>query len=170
MPGFRRSLALRPVVSLKHENTWSNLAQNASGGITIDQIVGQESPVGAPDVDIASIVKSIFFEFNLVGVDNSPNAQVFHWMIVKNPGKLISFDAILYNQDNKKFILKRGMEMLPEVPLDAAPTIQIKRQFVLKLPPRLRRFDDNDALQLVYKTSSASTINFCGISIFKEFK
>ncbi len=170
MPFSRRALALRPVISLKHEVTGTFLGQNASTTQVVDLIHALESPVAPDEVDIASIVKSIYIEFNLNGVDNSGAAAVFHWMIVKNPGSLISFDPILYNQDNKKFILKRGMEMLPEIPLGSGGTVQTKRMFVLKLPPRLRRFDDNDKLSLTYKSTTASGVNFCIIGIYKEFK
>ncbi len=167
---FRRALSLRPVTSLKHENNWIFLAQNASSQQNVVQISAVESPVAATDVDIGSIVKSIFIEFNLSGVNNSGASQVFHWFIMKVPAGLTPPSAATYQSDQKKFILKRGMEMLPEIPLDSGGTVQTKRVFVVKIPPRLRRFDDGDQLQLRYISTSASAINFCGISIFKEFK
>ncbi len=163
-------MSLRPVVSLKHEGTWSFLGQNASTIQTISLIVAQESPVIAVDVDIGSIIKSVFVEFNLNGVDNSGTAQIFHWAIMKVPAGLPIPAANTYQSDQKKFILKRGMEMLPEIPLGSGGTVQTKRVFVVKLPPRLRRFDDGDQLVLTYISTSASGINFCGINIFKEFK
>ncbi len=163
-------MSLRPVINQKHESTWTFLVQNASTNQSIDLIAGTESPVTANEVDIGSIVKGIFVEFNLNGVNNSGASQVFHWLISKNPGGFIAPTANVYNADNKKFILKRGMEMLPEVPLDSGGTVQTKRIFFLPLPPRLRRFDDGDKLQLKYISSSASSINFCGIFIFREFK
>ncbi len=167
---IRRALALRPVVSLKHENTWTFLAQNASTNQQITQIIAVESPVNATEVDIGSIIKSIYVEFNVNGVDNSGASQVFHWQIIKIPAGLSAGGAATYNTDQKKFILKRGMEMLPQIPVGSGGTVQTKRIFVVKLPPRIRRFDDNDSLLLQYQASSASGINFCGISIFKEFK
>ncbi len=170
MPLSRRALAIRPVISLKHENVWIFLAQNASTNQLVTQIEAVESPVTANQVDIGSIVKSIYVEMNLNGVDNSGASQVFHWYIMKQPAGGAIPDASVYQSDQKKFILKRGMEMLPEVPLDSGGTVQTKRIFVVKLPPRLRRFDDGDKLILAYQASSASGINFCGISIFKEFK
>ncbi len=170
MPSFRKSMSLRPVKTLKHEDTWSNLGQNASTTQVVNLILGTESPVTAPEVDTGSIVKSIYVEFNLNGVDNSGSVQVFHWMIVKNPANLVQPTPTNYNSDTKKFTLKRGMEMLPEIPLGSGGTVQTKRIFVLKLPPRLRRFDDGDRLDLRYISSSASSVNFCGIAIFKEYK
>ncbi len=170
MPSFRRSLAIRPVNRLKHEGTWTFLAQNASTAQTIDLIEGTENPASAIQVDIASIVKWIYVEFNLNGVDNSGASQVMHWAVMKIPAGLVFSAANIYNTDQKKWILKRGMEMLPEVPLGSGGTVQTKRIFTVKLPPKLRRFDDGDKLILTYISTSASAINFCGITIFQEFK
>ncbi len=170
MPSFRRALAIRPVTSLKHEITWTNLVQDASAGILIEIIEAIESPATPDQVDIGSIVKSVYFEFNLNGVDNSGASQVFHWMIMKIPAGLAISSAANYMTDQKKFVLKRGMEMLPAIPLGSGGTVQTKRIFVVKIPPRLRRFDDGDTLKLVYIATSASAINFCGFSIYKEFK
>ncbi len=170
MPSFRRALAIRPAISLKHEITWSNLGQDASSTQNIDLIDAVESPVTAKDVDIGSIVKFIYLETNLNGVDNSGTVQVFHWQVIKVPAGLTFSGPSSYNTDQKKFILKRGMEMLPQIPLGSGGTVQTKRMFVVRLPPRLRRFDDGDKLRFSYISSSASNINFCGIGIFKEFK
>ncbi len=163
-------MSLRPVISLKHEITWSFLGQNASTSQAVTLIDAVENPATSIEVDTASIIKWVFVEFNLNGVDNSGTAQVFHWLIMKVPAGLTVSAANSYNTDQKKFIIKRGMEMLPEIPLGSGGTVQTKRQFVVKLPPRLRRFDDGDQLRLVYISTSASGINFCGIAIFKEFK
>ncbi len=163
-------MSLRPVNSLKHETTWTFLAQNASTNQSIVLITAVEAPVVGNEVDIASTVRSIFVEFNLNGVDNSSGAQVIHWVIQKVPAGLSVGNANTYQTDQKKFILKRGMEMLPDIPLGSGGTVQTKRIFVVKIPPRLRRFDDGDQLRLIYISTSASGINFCGIAIYKELK
>ncbi len=173
MPSFRKAMSLRPVVSEKHENTWSFLAQNASTVQSIVLILGDETPAIATPQEVAlgSIVKWIYVEFNLNGVDNSSGAQVFHWLIVKNPGNQFgSIDPTSYNQTWKKFVIKRGMEMLPDIPLGSGGTVQTKRVFVVKIPPRLRRFDNDDKLELYYKSTSASGVNFCEVTVFKEYK
>jgi len=174
MPGYRRGNSLRPINSQKHENSWSFLIQNASSAQTINVIVGTERGTIATatpeEVQIGAKISSVYFEFNLNGVDNSGGAQVFHWLIIKNPNSQISgIDPALYNKDFKSKILKRGMEMLPEIPLGSGGTVQTKRIFVLRIPKGLQRFGQNDKLQLVYKNTSASSINFCGITIFKEY-
>ncbi len=174
MPFSRRANRLRPINSQKHESTWSFLLHNASGPQTIDLIVGEDRGTidtnNPPEVQIGSKVNSVYIEFNLNGVDNSGTAQIFHWMIIKNPNSQISgIDPSDYNKDFKSKILKRGMEMLPEIPLGSGGTVQTKRIFVVKIPRGLSRIGQNDKLQLVYKSTSASSINFCGIWIFKEY-
>ncbi len=127
--------------------------------------------MGATEVETGSTIRSVYVEFNLNGVNNSGASQVFHWYIWKNPATEFTVTVpSTYDDDKKRFILKRRMEMLPEVPLDSGGTVQTKRIFVVKIPPRMRRFGENDSLQLVYISTSASAINFCGIAIFKEFK
>ncbi len=171
MARYNRGLSLRPVHSEKHEVTWSNLAENASSTKTIDivEAVAGE-PSTPPQVQTGSTVKWIYFEFNLNGVDNSSGAQVFHWTIHKNPHGGITGDPILYDTNFKSQILKRGMEMLPDIPLGSGGTVQTKRTFTVKIPRKVfSRMGEGDKIQLLYRSSSASGINFCGFAIFKEF-
>jgi len=165
-------MSLRPVKTEKHETTWSNLGENAS---TVKSVVLIKTTAGEPavgnDVETGSQVKSIYVETNLNGVDNSGTVQVFHWMIYKNPTTSFAvLDPTTYDSSFKRFILKRGMEMLPEIPLGSGGTVQTKRIFVVKIPKVYHRFGELDQLVLSYKSTSASGINFCGIAIFKEFK
>ncbi len=171
MPYSRRQTGLRPIKREKHEGTWSFLAQNASATQTIDLIhASAGEPTLAIDVETGSSVKWIYVEFNLNGVDNSGTAQVFHWVIYKSPQNAISVDPILYDTFNKSKILKRGMEMLPEIPLASGGTVQTKRIFTVKIPKGMSRFAEEDKLKLAYKSTSASGINFCGFTVFQEFK
>ncbi len=174
MPGYHRASTLRPINSQKHETTWSFLSQNASGVQTIVLIRGEERGVistsDPSEVQIGAKVSSIYIEFNLNGVDNSGTAQIFHWEVMKNPNNQIaSPDPASYNTTFKSKILKRGMEMLPAIPLGSGGTVQTKRIFVVRIPKGMQRFGDNDRLEIHYKSTSASSINFCGIAIFKEY-
>ncbi len=167
-----RALSLRPVKSEKHEGTWSNLIQDASATKEIIIVKATAGEPSAPqDVETGSTIRSVYFETNLNGVDNSGASTVFHWQIYKNPsGFFGALDPAIYDTDKKRFTLKRGMEMLPAIPLGSGGTVQTKRIFVIKIPPRMSRFGENDELVLTYKNTSASAINYCGITIFKEFK
>ncbi len=173
MVRFSRFASLHPVKSEKHEITWSNLGQNANVAKNI--LIAKASPAAntlATDLDTGDTIGAIFFEFNLNGVDNSGTVQVFHWAIVKVPAGDPTFliDPALYNTNKKRFTFHRGMEMLPEIPLDSGGTVQTKRVFTVKLPKRFRRMGDDDEIHLVYKSTSASLINFCGIAIYKHFQ
>ncbi len=164
-------MSLRPVNQEKHETTWSNLGQNASTVQTITLINAIRAPLVGNDVNIGSIIKWIYLETNLNGVDNSGVVQVFHWNIIKSPNNSLPInDPATYDTPQKKWIVKRGMEMLPEIPLDSGGTVQTKRVFVIKIPKKMQRFGDSDKLLLNYKSTSASGINYCGIAIFKELR
>jgi len=168
--GLRRSLNLRPVRSEKHEITWTFFVQNASATQSVNLIQAVEDPTTSIQVNIGATVKWIYLEFNLNGVDNSGASMVVHWQVHKNPTGVLTFAPLLYNETNRRFILKRGMEMLPEIPLDSGGTVQTKRIMVIKIPPRLRRFGENDRLVFSYQVTSASGINICGIVIYKAFE
>ncbi len=172
MPFSRRQTYLRPVKTEKHETTWSNLGENASSTKSVILVnTAAEEPTTGNQVETGSHVKSIFIENNLNGVDNSGTVQVFHWAIYKNPnGQISTIDPTVYDAATKKQIIKRGMEMLPEIPLGSGGTVQTKRIFVVKIPKLYQRMGELDQIVLSYKSTSSSGINYCGIAIFKEFK
>ncbi len=162
---FRRALRNRPVHSEKHETTWSNLVENASTVKQIDIVNAIETPVAAIDVSIGDTVKWIYFEFHFSAeVTTSP--KVIHWIVQKVPSGVSQMEAIpsTYDSKVKKFIFKRGMEMLPS---DQGTVF--KRIFVVKIPPRYSRFGDGDQIQFRYICSSTETINACGIAVYKVY-
>ncbi len=158
-----RGLALRPVKSEKEEIKWSNLSQNASTTQNITIVKAVDNPSTAGQVEIGDTVKSVFFEFN-IAAEAITTAKVLDWIIEKKPGLATGSDPSIVDAVNKKQILKRGMEMLPK---DVSTVF--KRVFVLRIPPRLRRFGDQDELNYRYKASSAELVNNCGIAIFRHF-
>ncbi len=163
---------MRPVKSEKHETTWSNLGENASTVKNVKLIVtAAGEPTTGNQVETGSTVRSVYVEMNLNGVDNSGTVQVFHWMIYKSPSGVFAIqDPTTYDDKRKRHTLKRGMEMLPEIPIGSGGTVQTKRIFVVKIPKGYSRWGEGDELVLSYKSTSSSGVNFCGISIFKEFK
>ncbi len=160
---FRRSL--RPIKSDKHENTWSNLGQNASTvqTVTIAQGTVSADKNSATEVEIGSRVNSIYFEFHFSPAQTG-NANVVHWEILIYPSGLTPPAPNVYYQTNRSMIIKRGMEMLP---VNVATVF--KRIFVVKIPNSKRRMTDGSIIQFRYIASSTQTINACGIAIYKEF-
>ncbi len=160
-----RALRLRPVHSEKREISWSNLLQDASTVVGVNIIRGKEPPDANLDDEIitGSTVKFVYFEFHFSNQDGSAPA-VIHWQVVKRPfGTLVSAPNS-YNDNDKRFVLKRGMEMLP-----ADMSTVFKRIVVVKLPPRIGRIGQDDNLQFQYISSSGALINACGIAIYKFF-
>ncbi len=168
MARYRRDL--HPVRSEKHEITFTQLAQNASTTQTIVLAQGVKAPTGTTQMHTGSTVPWIYVEFNLNGVDNSSGAQVVHWIIVKNPQGALTFNPLAYDELNKKFIIKRGMEMLPDIPLDSGGTVQTKRIFTIKIPRGYKRMGDNDTIAFMYRSTSASGINICAFFIYKALE
>ncbi len=168
----RRGLALRPIHTEKHEITWSLLGLNASGAQSILIARAVKQPSTSTEMETGSRLGAIFFETNLNGVDNSGVVQVVHWAVVKVPSGDGTFiiDPAIYDSNKKRFTFHRGMEMLPEIPIGSGGTVQTKRIFTVKLPKRFQRMGEDDEVRLVFKSSSASNINFCGIAIYKEIQ
>ncbi len=158
-------MALRPIISEKKEITWSLLAQNfstAPADITIASGVEPASANLPEEVTIGTVIKWLFVEFN-VSAEAVTNTNVVHWKIIKTPSGFSGVSAAnTYQQDDRKWIFKRGMEMLPK----DVNTI-IKRVFVIPVPRKMQRIGEGDTLRLLLETSANQTANFCGIIIYK---
>ncbi len=130
-------MALRPIISEKKEITWSLLAQNFSttpGDITIASGVEPASANLPEEVTIGTVIKWLFVEFN-VSAEAVTNTNIVHWKIIKTPSGFSGVSAAnTYQQDDRKWIFKRGMEMLPK----DVNTI-IKRVFVIPIPRKMQR-------------------------------
>ncbi len=166
MPYGRRS-SLHPIKTDKHEVTWTNLAQDASSAT----FIGLTRGVTAADKNLStecmvgSHVKSIFLEFHF-SANVVTNPKVIHWIIIARPANLspAAITPSLYYQIGRKYIIKRGMEMLPK---DLGTVY--KRIIVVKIPRVYQRVGLDDALNFVYIATSTEAINACGIAIYKEF-
>ncbi len=167
MPFHRRS-RMSPITAQKHEITWSNIGQDAgTAGITVDLV--QASEIGSvsfatPDLcPIGSHVKSIYLEFHFSAAQTG-NLNVIHWKIGKEPFGTNLTNANTYTQIDQRFILKRGMEMLP-----ASVSTVFKRVFVVRIPPRIAKISAGDKIVFMYQASSTQTINACGFAIYRNF-
>ncbi len=162
---FRRGNRLSPIQSDKHEVTWSNLAQNASAiqSITICNAVVPSAADASTEVVVGSHVNWIYFEFHF-SPEVVTNPKVIHWTLIKTRfGQTIPSPA-LYNQDVRRQILKRGMEMLP-----SSQSTVFKRIFAVKIPRGYANMQKGDVITLAYICSSTETINACGIAIYKAY-
>ncbi len=153
-----------PLKSNKHENTWSNLGQNASTTQTITLAEGTDSAdvSSATEVEFGHKISWIYLEFHFSAAQTG-NVNVVHWRVYKKGEGTTIGAPNLYYQDNKNKILKRGMEMIP-----TSVSTVFKRVFTVKLPRSIARIGKGDTLALDYIASSTQTINACGIAIYKE--
>ncbi len=161
----RRALALRPVKSSKHEIVWSNLSQDASGVqiIEIVRAIDVANVDTATEIEFGSTVKGIYFEFQF-SAETITSTKIIHWKIAKEPVGVVGGVPSAYNTADRRFNLKRGMEMLPK----SVNTI-IKRIVFIRIPPRMSRMGENDRITFSYIATSAEAINACGIAIYKSF-
>ncbi len=160
---FSRRTRLMPIKSEKEEITFSNLGQNAGSVQTINIANATDSPTTAGQVEIGDTIKWVFFELNF-SAETITSTKLIHWCIWKNPQSALSLSPSSYDTTSKRWILKRGMEMVPK----DVNTI-IKRIGVIRIPRGFQRMADADALQFKYVASSTEAVNVCGNFIFKHF-
>ena len=146
----------------KEEITWSDIGINAGGTIGKTIVVAENDPTTAGEVEIGDGVKFIFFEVNF-SAEVITSTKIIHWFVAKEPfGTAVTLPST-YDQISKRFILKRGMEMLPK---DLGTVI--KRIFVVKIPRPYQRMGDSDKIVFRYQASSSEAINCCGIAIYRH--
>ncbi len=164
MARFNRNL--RPINTEKKEITWSNLVQDASSTQTITLFEGVPSADvnTATEVEVGSRVNWIYLEFHF-SANVVTNPKVIHWQIIFIPEGMTVGAPSSYNQGNKSYIIKRGMEMLPK---DLGTVY--KRIFTVKVPKKYQRIAVNTDCVLQYISTSSEAINACGIAIYKAVK
>ncbi len=163
MPLFRRRSLGGP--SRKHENTWSFLALNNATRTDVILATGTQAAditdATATEVKSGARITSIYFEFHFAA-ETITNAKVVHWTIGLRPFGTSLGNPNQYQIVQRRFIFKRGMEMLPK---DVSTVF--KRVFVVKIPPKFQRLGIGDDINFSFITSSAETINACGIAIYR---
>ncbi len=151
----------------KIEQTWSNLGQDAgTAKIEINILTTVRDVETTNQIKIGGHIKWIYFEFHFSAAQTG-NTNVVHWLIQKVPNGIaaMEIDPISgYNSTNKKYIVKRGMEMLP-----VNVSTVFKRIFVVKIPRWMQRSADGDIWKFTYHASSTQTLNACGIAITRRY-
>ncbi len=155
-----------PIVSDKKEVTWSNLASAQSTTTVV--VIARGKKIGdvnaSTEEPVGSKIYSVYFEINF-SAEEIASTKVIHWNIaVESPNNTQTIPS-LYYQDDRSFILKRGMEMLPK----SVNTI-IKRQFVVKIPKVYQRMKEEQDLIFQYVSTSTDTGNCCGFAILKNIQ
>ncbi len=127
------------------------------GQTPLNVSTGTEEVIGAK-------VKWFYLEFQF-SAETITVTKVIHWFLAREPaGNTIQNPNGYYDPD-KRFVIKRGMEMLPK---DVNHVI--KRAFFVKVPPGLQRLGRDDNWVFKYVSTSSNTMNSCGISICRPVK
>ncbi len=153
-----------PLITDKHEITWSDLGLDASTTINkiLATVVQPASKNLSTEVGIGSRVNGVYIEFN-VAAETITNPKVLHWqVIITRAGETLA-SASSYYQIERSQIVKRGMEMLPK---DVGTVY--KRVIFAPLPRGSTRMRANQEIIFRFQCSSAETINICGFAIYKE--
>ncbi len=162
---FRRRGFLAPLKQDKHEITWSFLAADqGTATIQVPIVIGVHSAdKNAPtECEVGSHVRSIYFEFQMAA-QTITNPKVLHWELQGGPEGTTLENPTTYYQGNRAQIFKRGMEMLP-----ADVSTVYKRIFVVRVPKKMQRIQENGFITLLFRCTSTETINNCGFAIYKE--
>ncbi len=162
MPYGRRMTS--PVKTDKHEIVWRDLAIDA--GTTVRRVIGTGVDVGSKtintDISVGAHVRWIYFEINFAA-QTTTNPKTVDWQVVwEAPGVTHNVPNLMY-QDDRSYVLKRGLEMLPS---DVATVY--KRIFVVKIPRSYQRIKQGVDIIFQYIASSTEAINVCGFAIYKE--
>ncbi len=154
-----------PIVSDKHEVTWTNLASNLSTILTVVLARGKKfADVNAStEVPVGSKVYGIYIEFN-IAAEEITSPKKLEWKVFANPVGQTASSPALYYQTDRSYILKRGMEMLPK---DVSTVY--KRVFFVRIPRNYQRMKEDYDLNISFVVSSTETVNLCGIAIYKNF-
>ncbi len=163
MPFHRRMQA--PIVSDKHEVTWTNLASDLSTILTVVIARGKKlADVNAStEVPVGSKIYGIYIEFN-IGAEDITSPKKLEWKVFANPVGQTSSSPALYYQTDRSYTLKRGMEMLPK----AVSTVY-KRIIFVRIPRNYQRMKEDYDINISFIASSTETVNLCGFAIYKNF-
>ncbi len=149
----------------KHENTWSFIAQNAGTKQSVVLATGTQAAditdATATEVKSGAHVKWIYFEFHF-SAEVITNTKVIHWWVAMKPFGTSLNNPNQYQLAGRRFIIKRGMEMLPK---DVSTVF--KRVFVVKIPRKFQRLAISDQMVFEYIASSTEAINACGIAVYR---
>ncbi len=152
-----------PLVTDKHEVVWTNLGINAS---TVQSVVlSRGKKLGdvnaSTEVPVGSRITWLYLEFN-VAADDVTNAKILHWEVACVSPNNTQTSPALYYQDDRSFIIKRGMEMLPK---DVGTVF--KRIVPIRIPKVYQRQKEEMDIEFNYVCTSAELINICGFVVYK---
>ncbi len=165
---------VRPMIhSTKHYVQTSPLkvAATVLSSLTLvnAKAVEDKSAGVSSEVEEGSTIKAIYCEYWLVSdeMDAAASSFIFNIEKISSDGPNQSFaDAnFLYGYKNKKNVLFTSQGLMAS---DLANPVPIVRQWI-KIPKGKQRFGLGDKLRVNF-AGLAGAIEFCGLSIYKEYQ
>ncbi len=169
-----RHRMVAPINSIKHYVHRTNV-NIASAAIQNNEVVSAVSvaSVGAnaQEVEEGAVVKAVYIEMWLLASGATGSATQFVLTVEKKlagaPNMTAAQILSLGSYPNKKNILYTTQGVLGNF-VDGSPAVPIIRAWI-KIPKGKQRFGLTDKLMLNI-TTVGTTMNVCGIFIFKEYK
>lgn len=162
---------LAPIHSIKHYVHRSNI-EILTGAVLIQSVVAAIAKGAARsnafDVEEGAVIKAVHIEHWILGTANADSSQ-FTYIIYKLPSGQPTPDETnmlnLGSWDNKKNILFSSQGVLPEE--NAGQSIPVHRGWI-KIPKGKQRMGLGDKVQIA--CLSVGTLQYCGLSTYKEYE
>ncbi len=153
-----------PIIRDKHEVPWSNLAHDASStqNVTLVNATPAADKNISSEVEIGHQVRFIYAEFQF-SAEAATTTTIVHWQFRIVPTGMTFGAPSFYYQDERAYIIKRGMEMVPK-----STALVVKRIVGIPIPRIYQRTKANQKINFSYVATSSGTINACGFVIYKE--
>ncbi len=171
MPRFRRRMQA-PINTRKHFVPFTNtvVANGVRQALTVVQSVVAPAVANVFEVKEGSVLKAIHVEYWIIntGATNTDTQFIFtvEKVPVGAPGVTFTNMSNLMSYENKRNIFYTSQGVLgPQI--DGSPSIPVIKDWLL-IPKGKQRFGLGDRIQ-VSLAAIGTTINFCGISIYKEY-
>ncbi len=172
MARFRRTGMRSPINSRKHFVQFANtvVAAGARQPLTIVTSVVAPAVATTQSVVEGSVIKAIHLEYWIIGSGATNTDTQFIFTVEKVPvgatGITFTQMANLMSYENKRNIFYTSQGVLGPM-IDGSPSIPLIKDWLL-IPKGKQRFGLGDKVQ-VSLAAIGTTINLCGVAIYKEY-
>ncbi len=168
---FRRRMGLHPVNSIKHviDTSGGTVGATESSNVLAFGVANPDVGTTPSQVAFGASVKNIFISVFVLGPTGGSSGLV-DWYIWKNPGSsiILSDRPVPGNvgiSKNRKWVFheEKGLAATQ----DGTPMVF---KGVIKVPEKMRRFGEDDKIEIVLLTETGFDSQFCIKAIYKEFR
>ncbi len=170
---MRHRRMVAPINSIKHFVPRTNLTVTSGSGSSLDIVEGVVAPAtsAVSDVIQGAVVKAVHLEFWLWGAGTTGLDTQFTFIVEKVPsgaGAATAAEMLsLGSYDNKKNVLFTTQGVLG-AGVDGNQAVPIIRDWLL-IPKGKQRIGLSDKITVGF-TPTGTSMQFCGMAIFKEYR